>query len=272
MTEKSRTAEKECLRLGHDVGDGLGDGAFPAWRLPPDAKAAGAARAIVRSVFGELCILPDVLDDAQTIISEIATNAVLHGAGDRVEMWAHVSYRTRPAVTLKIFDAAPWRGPGDVPIPPAEPSDACGGRGLLLVSALTAETGGRWGVHPTRSRLGPDPVPGKAVYFTVPLPATSPILSAPAPRWPAHERVCALADARGLRPRTALGPEATVIRFTGGLWLRVKGESLLYERPGHGVVRHPVSDAVEVVEQIVRHSEELAMEGSAHRSPSWDLC
>ncbi len=87
----------------------------------------------------------------------------------------------------------------------------------------------------------------------------------------AHERVRALADARGLRPRVSLGPDAAVIHFTVGLWVWVKGESLLYERPGHGVVRHPVWDAVEVVEQIVRYSEELAMEGSAYRSPSWDL-
>jgi anti-sigma regulatory factor (Ser/Thr protein kinase) len=271
MTEQFRTVEKECPRSGDGVGGTVGGGAFPAWPLPPDATAAGAARAIVRSVLGELGILPATLDSAQMIVSEIATNAVLHGACDRAELWAYISHRPRNAVTLKIFDAAPWRGPVEFTGPPAEPSYACGGRGLLLVSALTSETGGRWGVHPTRSRLEPDPVPGKAVYFTVPLPAASPVPPAQPPRSPAHERVCALADARGLRPRTSLGPDATVVHFTGGLWVWAKGESLLYGRPGHRVVRHPSSDVVEVVEQIVRHSEELTAEGSAHRSPSWDL-
>ncbi|NKZ05509.1 ATP-binding protein [Actinomadura latina] len=272
--DEPRTAEKEGAqpddRLSVGSAGGLRDGAFPAWPLPPGPKAAGTARAIVRSVFDELGIRPVALDGAQVIVSEIATNAVVHGARDRVELWAHISHRTRPAVTVQVFDAAPWRGPGEFPAPPAEPSDACGGRGLLLVNALTAENGGRWGVHPTRSRLGPDPLPGKAVYFTIPMPAASPAPPAPAP-WPVHERVRALADARGLRPRVSLGPDAAVIHFTVGLWVWVKGESLLYERPGHGVVRHPVSDAVEVVEQIVRHSEELATAASAYRAPSWDL-
>jgi anti-sigma regulatory factor (Ser/Thr protein kinase) len=179
----------------------LDEGAFPAWPLPPGPQAAGTARAIVRSVFGELGVSAAAIDSAQTIISEIATNAVVHGARDRVEMWARVSHRIRPAVTVKVFDAAPWRGPGEFPVPHAAPSDACGGRGLLIVDTLTAEVGGRWGVHPGRSRLGPEPLPGKAVYFTVPLPRTSPAPADPAP-WPAHERVVeaverALARGRG---------------------------------------------------------------------------
>jgi anti-sigma regulatory factor (Ser/Thr protein kinase) len=248
----------------------LSEGAFPAWPLPPGPKAAGTARAIVCSVFGELGVSPAAIDSAQMIISEIATNAVVHGARDRVEMWAHVAHRLRPTITVKVFDAAPWRGPGEFSVAPAAASDACGGRGLLIVDTLTAEAGGRWGVHPSRSRLGPEPMPGKAVYFTVPLPETSPVPADPPP-WPAHERVRALACARGLRPCVSLGPEATVVHFPVGLWVWVKGESLLYERPGHGVVRHPVSDVVEVVEQIVRHSEELAPRVSTHPAPSWDL-
>ncbi|GAA4384577.1 hypothetical protein GCM10023088_53090 [Actinomadura verrucosospora] len=258
------------------AGSKLADGAFPAWSLPPGPAAAAFARSLARSVFAELGM---PADDAQTIISELATNAVVHGDRDRAEVWAYLSRRPSPHLTLKVFDAAPWRGagaagPADAAAPTAgEPAaDACGGRGLMLVNALTEEAGGCWGVHPTRRRLGPDPVSGKAVYFTVPLPeASAAALPPPAPG-PVPERLRELAAARGLPARVSLGAEATVVHFGAGLWVWVKDGALLFELPGRGVVRHPPSDAVEVVEQMVRLSEEGAARAPAPRAPSWDLC
>ncbi|WP_329087271.1 ATP-binding protein [Actinomadura citrea] len=271
MPEKSQTAETEGAQLA--------DGAFPAWPLPPGPTAAAFARSVARSVLAELDMPPAVVGDAQTIISELATNAVVHGDRDRAEVWAYLSRHPFPQLTLKVFDAAPWRGTGAAgpagatALITGEPaSDACGGRGLMLVNALTEEAGGCWGVHPTRCRLGPGPVSGKAVYFTVPLPeASAAVLSPPAPG-PVPERLCELAGVRGLRARVSLGAEATVVHFGAGLWIWVKDGSLLYELPGRGVVRHPPSDVVEVVEQMVRLSEEGAAGGPAPRAPSWDLC
>lgn len=263
MIDMSQMAERESAHISGD--------AFPAWSLPPDRTAPGAARSIVRTVFGGMGLPPDAVDDAQTVISELATNAVLHGDRQGAEVWAYISHLNGPHVTLKVFDSAPWRGAAAVPVLPAEPSDSSGGRGLTLATALTAEIGGRWGVHPTRSRLGAKPVPGKAVYFTVPLPKGSPITLAPVTRWPAHERICALTNARGLRPFVSFEPEATVVHFAGGPWVWVRDGSLLYDRPGHAVVRHPVWDVVELVEQVVRHHEELATAGSTCCAPSWDL-
>lgn len=270
MPEKPQTVET--------TGSKLADGAFPAWPLPPGPTAAAAARSIARSVLDELDMPPAVAEDAQTIISELATNAVVHGDRDRAEVWAYLSRHPSPSLTLKVFDAAPWRGTGAAdpagagpPIPGEPASDACGGRGLMLVNALTEEAGGCWGVHPTRRRLGPDPVPGKAVYFTVPLPATSADVLPPPDPGPLPERLRELAGARGLRSLVSLG-DATVVHFGPGLWVWVKDGALLYELPGRGVVRRPPSDAVEVVEQMVRLSEEGAAGGPASRTPSWDLC
>ncbi|MEV4004812.1 ATP-binding protein [Actinomadura sp. NPDC049753] len=268
MPENPQTVEK--------AGSKLADGAFPAWPLPPGPAAAAFARSIARSALAELGMPPQDAQDAQTIISELATNAVVHGDRNRAEVWAYLSRHPSPRLTLTVFDAAPWRGaagPADAAAPSAgEPaSEACGGRGLMLVNALTEEAGGCWGVHPTRRRLGPDPVSGKAVYFTVPLPEASAAVLPPPDPGPVPERLRELAGARGLRSLVSLG-EVTVVHFGTGLWVWVKDGSLLYELPGRGVVRCPPSDAVEVVEQMVRLSEEGAAGGRAPRAPSWDLC
>ncbi|QKW38034.1 ATP-binding protein [Actinomadura sp. NAK00032] len=167
MTHNSRTSGTEPARSGS---------AFPAWPLPPDPTAAAQARAIAGRLAAELGLSASVTDDVRTIISELAANAVLHGDRWSAELWARIGRRNRPHVTFTVFDAGPWRGPAALPAGPVEPSDACRGRGLALVSALTAEIGGRWGVHPGRAKLGGyaapgrDPVSGKAVYVAVPLP------------------------------------------------------------------------------------------------------
>ncbi|MFG2019112.1 ATP-binding protein [Actinomadura geliboluensis] len=167
MTDNSRISGTEAARSAS---------AFPAWPLPPDPTAAPTARSIAGRLSAELELSPSVTDDVRTIVSELAANAVLHGDRWSAELWARIGRRNRPHVTFTVFDAGPWRGPAVLPAGPIEPSEACRGRGLALVSALTAEIGGRWGVHPGRARLGApggpgrDPVFGKAVYVAVPLP------------------------------------------------------------------------------------------------------
>lgn len=154
MPEKSQKAET--------AGAQLADGAFPAWPLPPGPTAPAFARSVARSVLAELGMPPAAVDDVQTIISELATNAVVHGDRYRAEVWAYLSRHPFPRLTLKVFDAAPWRGAGAAgpagatALIAGEPaSDACGGRGLMLVKALTEEAGGCWGVHPSRAVMGP---------------------------------------------------------------------------------------------------------------------
>ncbi|WBB63754.1 ATP-binding protein [Streptomyces sp. WMMC500] len=118
--------------------------------LPADARSVPRARRAV------LDALPDphrprLGGDLQLLASELVTNAVRHG--------------TRPAedhlVELLLWpaDGHYWLavsdpGPGAPVLSPTDASDAsaCGGRGLLLVDALSAV----WGVVPRRVR-------GKAV-------------------------------------------------------------------------------------------------------------
>ncbi|WP_433226223.1 ATP-binding protein [Microtetraspora malaysiensis] len=166
-----------------DISTRLSDGGFPAWPLPLDATCAEFARSIARALCREFRLPRDVTCDVTLIASELATNALLHAyrttpsGGGRPEMWAYLRRHAGPEIVFKVFDPVVGKGPPSRP-PQSPPTDSTGGRGLHLVDVLTAEHGGRWGVHPTRGRLGASPALGKAVFFTVPLPVP---LAAPVP-------------------------------------------------------------------------------------------
>ncbi|RAY11060.1 hypothetical protein DPM19_32680 [Actinomadura craniellae] len=247
----------------------LGAGAFPVWALPPDESGAGFARAVVRSVFGGLGFPAEVTYDVAVVASELATNVHRHAyagrapAGERgpgwPEVWAYLRWKPCPQVVVKVFDAAPWLAYRSyTPVRP--PAQAEGGRGLELVDALTAEHGGQWGVHRTRSRLGDRPVPGKAVYLTLPLPthrlppAHPPALQATTQT---ATRMHTLLSARGLgRIHGAHHPQMAVLCVRPGVHVWIRPDALTYRTPGHSTHTHPPHDTVEVTEQIVRHCTE----------------
>lgn len=117
--------------------------------LMAEPAAAAAARAVV-----EDCVrtwrVPVDADAAVLLTSELVTNAVTHG--------------TRTAGTFVLLaiacDAAGLRvdvhdGSGDLPVLDEAAAEAEAGRGLLLVTSLSAE----WGCYRTSA--------GKAVYFTL---------------------------------------------------------------------------------------------------------
>jgi histidine kinase-like protein len=266
---------------GRDAQD-VGRGGFPAWPLPFDATAARVARSLVRTVFDAVGMPAGLTHDMAVAISELATNVYVHassassanlprptsqGAARELppatglpEMWAYLRWGRRPEIVLKVFDSAPWHGPitegSRRPPPTAE-----GGRGLEVVSALTAEYGGRWGIHRTRSRLGACPVPGKAVFLAVPIPAGCRAgLLRPVRKTGRQvaEEVFGLLAARGMdRMQGSVGHGMAVICVRAGLHVWVLGESISYRLPGSGGVRHVLSDGVEVVEQVVRHCADL---------------
>lgn len=251
----------------------LAGGGFPAWPLPLDGKGVEVGRSVTRAVLSEFGMPSELVYDAVVIASELATNALRHAyrtvrerplAGGP-EIWAYLSRRVRPEVMIKVFDSHSWYGPAGL-CPTRPPWDAAGGRGLEVVDALTAEYGGRWGVHPTRCRLGAWPTSGKAVFFTVPLPGASahdgPSWAEPRPHRQSAERIYALLAARGLRPHLSTADDAddtVVICARAGVHVWVRADSLSYRLPGQGVVRHPSLDEVEIVEQIVRHCEEFTV-------------
>ena len=103
-------------------------------RLPRDPAAGAAARRVVRTRFGEL-LTGDTLDDVLIVISELVSNAVLHGTGD-IEL--RVAY-DGGRITGDVAD----QGAGF-----ARPTHRCapgqiGGNGLHIVDRVTS----CWGIH-----------------------------------------------------------------------------------------------------------------------------
>lgn len=155
--------------------DGLrtvGDGGCEVWPLPGDPTCAGIARRMYRKVADSLALDPALTDDGVTIVSELAANT-LHVRAESSrggpELWLYLrgAGGSRELV-CKVFDAYP----GWLNGPPGGhswvSSEAVSGRGLAVVHELS---GGHWGYHLTRARLGGWPVRGKAVWFAVPVPA-----------------------------------------------------------------------------------------------------
>ncbi|MFD9126220.1 SpoIIE family protein phosphatase [Kitasatospora sp. NPDC059571] len=124
----------------------------------PVDRSAAAARAFVRDAllgWG----LPEVVDDAVVLVSELVTNAVVH-AGTAAEVGC---IREDETVRIEVTDRHPERGlPAFVNVPTASERyadpDGEGGRGLLMCSALSS----CWGVEYAAGR--------KTVWFRLPLP------------------------------------------------------------------------------------------------------
>jgi anti-sigma regulatory factor (Ser/Thr protein kinase) len=119
--------------------------------LRADLAAASAARSVVHDAIRAWRVPVDA-DVAVLLTSELVTNAVTH---------AIPAAGTFVLVTIAC-DAAGLRvdvhdGSGDLPVLDEASAEAETGRGLLLVTSLSAE----WGFYRT-------PV-GKAVYFTLEL-------------------------------------------------------------------------------------------------------
>ncbi|MGW6913559.1 SpoIIE family protein phosphatase [Kitasatospora sp. NPDC054939] len=126
----------------------------------PDGRSAAAARAFVRDAllgWG----LPEVVDDAVVLVSELVTNAVVH-AGTAAEVCCLHEDGT---VRIEVTDHHPERGLpalSDGPVTASEryaDPDGEGGRGLLMCSALAS----RWGVEYGSGC--------KTVWFRLALPA-----------------------------------------------------------------------------------------------------
>jgi serine phosphatase RsbU (regulator of sigma subunit)/anti-sigma regulatory factor (Ser/Thr protein kinase) len=113
------------------------DTAEPA-RFEADPGSIAAARRYVRRLILDWHA-EDLLDDVQVLVSELATNAVMH-AGTAFEVGCvHLG----DAIRVEVRDSYPARGlPAVLPRPdPGQPS----GRGLLLCASLSSA----WGVEYT---------------------------------------------------------------------------------------------------------------------------
>ncbi|MDT0411967.1 MULTISPECIES: ATP-binding protein [unclassified Streptomyces] len=103
-------------------------------RLPRTPEAVGQARRLVTLVLA-VWGLSQLTDDAALLVSELATNAVLHARGDeiRVSVDRLSAARVRVSVADESGEAAPRREAGGA-------YDESG-RGLFLVGALARAAG-----------------------------------------------------------------------------------------------------------------------------------
>jgi serine/threonine-protein kinase RsbW len=91
-------------------------------RLPPEAGAPGVARDLLRGWVGA-ALQPDQLDTARLLVSELVTNAVLHGEGE---------------ITVRA-----WRQPGLLRVEVRDQGEGFAHRGRRPDASMT----GGWGLH-----------------------------------------------------------------------------------------------------------------------------
>ena len=103
-------------------------------RFPRTRTSVGAARAFVAQALTEWgCV--DRLDDVKLCASELATNALLHGAPPGRQYCVTLTLDGH-LLRLAVRDT------GDRPAPAAPPTeDACSGRGLYLARELSDDLG-----------------------------------------------------------------------------------------------------------------------------------
>jgi hypothetical protein len=262
------------------------DGKCLAWPLPADLSCARVARRLFRDSTADLEMAPEQVEDGIMMASELAANT-LHAScaegGDREvpscpELWLYL--RTTGfggggrELVCKIFDSsAGWRH-GISPVPGKMRGCADGegesGRGLQVVHELS---GGHWGFHLTRARLGV--ARGKSVWFAQPVP--EPASLSPAGQGPGvalfprvRTSITALEAARELQSELegrgfagrlvrADDPAAdmSVVSVSDGLAVWCRAGVAWLRIPGREGLRWPFGDLVEVAEQVVRVHEEL---------------
>jgi anti-sigma regulatory factor (Ser/Thr protein kinase) len=141
---------------------------FPAAYLKLNATTAtvGFGRLLVKEALS-FWGLDEMAADAELIMSELLTNAVIHSAaieagGGGLGGLALVAPQVRIEGSSLFVEV--WDGTSKMPGQRASDDEDEGGRGLLLVDKLSEQ----WGASP--GALG-----GKVVYGTLPLKAPTPV-------------------------------------------------------------------------------------------------
>jgi anti-sigma regulatory factor (Ser/Thr protein kinase) len=118
--------------------------------LPGTAESVRAARAFLTTLLRSWSVRDETVDDAALLLSEVAGNAVRHGAGDmalevrREEGMLRVEVHDEAYALPRLLDSETHQ-------------DAEGGRGMWLVDAIAE----RWDTRRTER--------GKAVWFELAL-------------------------------------------------------------------------------------------------------
>ncbi|MBY8878325.1 ATP-binding protein [Actinacidiphila acidipaludis] len=127
--------------------------------LPSDPASVTTARRYVCGLLADWGLPPgdDVVDAVRLIVSELATNAVLHTSGLSPTFTVDVRLERSEQLYIGVTDSHPRR-------PQRQRATAVqqdNGRGMVIVRHLTQESGGRLEVTPTEDG-------GKTVWIMIP--------------------------------------------------------------------------------------------------------
>jgi anti-sigma regulatory factor (Ser/Thr protein kinase) len=126
--------------------------------LPSEPASVTRARHHVCALLGDWGLPPGapMLDSVRLIISELATNAVLHTSGQSPTFTVDVRLERSEELYVGVTDSHP-RWPQRLPAAVQQDN----GRGMVIIRHLTAECGGKLQVTPTGDG-------GKTVWVMVP--------------------------------------------------------------------------------------------------------
>jgi anti-sigma regulatory factor (Ser/Thr protein kinase) len=135
------------------------------WRFTAPALDSSVPRLrhAVRDLVRRQGVVPDdILQNLLLILSELATNAVRHAALLSPEIGVEVGLR-EGWLSIAVEDSHPYR-PKALDADPDQ--EHTGGRGLLLVTVITTESGGHCDIQQTGTG-------GKVIWAALPLPPVS---------------------------------------------------------------------------------------------------
>jgi anti-sigma regulatory factor (Ser/Thr protein kinase) len=126
--------------------------------LPSDPASVPTARRYVCARLAEWGLPPDApsLDAVRLIVSELATNAVLHTSGQSPTFTVDVRLERQEQLLIGVTDSHP-RWPQRLPAAVQQDN----GRGMVIIRHLAAESGGKLQVTPTDEG-------GKTVWIMIP--------------------------------------------------------------------------------------------------------
>jgi len=242
--------------------------------LSLDPSCAGEGRRVFRETASGLGLPDELIYDGMTMASELAANTLY--AQDNVqfegvarqpvagapELWLYLRHAAgRWELVCKAFDSLTGWKCGAPPTAGMARPGAVDGRGLQVVAGLS---GGRWGHHLSRSRLGCWRVPGKAVWFAQPVhPGRVPARlrrARPRPCEVSGRLEVMLAD-RGLGGSLLRAGEAgagiSVLSVRRGLTVWCLPNTILWRTGGGVYEQRMLTDVEDTAEHIVSLCEEL---------------
>lgn len=239
-------------------------GGVCAWRLPPDASCASAARSLIRTTMTTLELTGELVDAAVLAASELATNALVHGLRAEPdapvvppELWVSARAMPVPRLIVAVFDVCRSAWPDTTYRDPMDEH----GRGLEIVGAVADA----WGAHRSRSHLGVGPqtggLPGKVVWSAFPLPGPWPHAGATVAPAIAARTLAGALNIRGIenvamRCSDWLSLVTVPLRSDHVMNVWVRPGSLMFIGSDGMSVRRPMIELQDVAEQVVRRVEE----------------